>query len=200
MGFFLITVLVTRGVFLQIDRYIDQNLPYVAWLYYIAKAVDYLYLPVVVIMFVLIWHFWQKKQKFETFMLFLTFAAFVIPELIIKPVSQVPCPPSFYAGVLASKGLFQYPLFQKIALLETCYPSTHTTSYVVFFGYFIYLSLRYIKKLMLRRLIIAIFIMMIVLVGPAMVYVHGHWLSDVIAGYFLGFALLNFVLWLRIKA
>lgn len=198
VGFLLITILVVKGVFLQTDQYIDQTLPYIPLFYFIAKFIAYLYLPLVLIIFVLVWHFWQKKQKLEALMILGTFSGFVISELIIKPISQVSCPPAYYASVLASKGLFQIPFFQKIALSETCYPSTHTTSYVVFFGYFIYLSLRYIKKLWLRRLVIVISVMMIVLVGPSMIYVHGHWLSDVIAGYFLGFALLIIIVRLRL--
>lgn len=190
VGFLLITVLVSKGMFLSTDRYIDQYLPYITLFYLIAKFVEYVYLPLVVIIFVLIWRFWQKRQKFESLALLGTFSGFVISELLIKPVSQVLCPSAYYAGVLSSKGLFQIPFFQKIALMETCYPSTHTTSYVVFFGYFIYLTLRYIKTIWLRRFLIVGSATMIILIGPSMIYVHGHWLSDVIAGYFLGFALL----------
>lgn len=195
------TALVTQGVFLQVDRYIDQLLPYTETgiFYYISKIMALLYLPLLVVIFVMVWRFIRKKQELEALMLLVIFSGWVIPELIIKPLFDISCPPAYYANVLADQGFFRLLFFQKIALLETCYPSAHTTAYVVFFGYFIYLALIYVKKLWLRRLLITNSVIVIFLVGPSRIYLHGHWLSDIIAGYLLGFALLILIISLRSK-
>lgn len=75
-GFFLVTILVTKGVFLQTDQYIDQILPYskTGIFYYVSKTLAFLYLPVTGVILALMRHFIRKKQKEEAVMLAVTFS------------------------------------------------------------------------------------------------------------------------------
>lgn len=188
--FGLVTFLVKKGTFLEIDSLIDQSLPYStsSFYFYISTAIAYLFFPLFLVLAALFWKF--RKQKFESLMLLASFSGWIIAEAILKPILQIKCPPTYYANILANKELFRFELFQKLALWETCFPSGHTTSYVVFFGYLTYLSLKYLKKSLLRNTLVAIFIAIIILVGPSRLYLHIHWFSDVLAAYLLGFSIL----------
>ncbi len=192
IGFLVITFLVKSGSFLGIDGYINQNLTLStsSIYYYISTIITYLFLPLIPALAVLFWHFYRQRQKFESLILLASFSGWIIAEAILKPIIQIKCPPTYYANILANKELFRFELFQKIALWETCFPSGHTTSYVVFFGYLTYLSLTYLKKSWLRNALVAVFISIIILVGPSRIYLHVHWFSDVLAAYLLGFSIL----------
>ncbi len=192
LAFVFITVLVINGSFSRFDHYIDQTLPYSTnnIFYYVSIIIANLYFPLVGGVVVLLWNFARKKQKFEVLMLLLSFSGLIIVELILKPIFLIPCPSTYYANVYAHQGLFSIPLIQKFALLETCYPSGHTAFYIVSFGFLTYLTLTYLKNKWLRYALAFLFISIICLVGPSRIYLHVHWFSDVVASYFLGFALL----------
>lgn len=198
-AFILTTILVMSGSFLYLDHYIDQMLPYSTnnGLYYAAKFLANLYFPLLIVIAVLLWNFMRKKQIFEFLMLLVSFSGLAVVELLLKPVFRIPCPATYYANVVAGRELFRIPLLQKAALYETCYPSGHTAFYVVSFGYLIFLTYIFIKRTWLKRTIITLLTLVILLVGPSRVYLHVHWLSDVIAAYFLGFAILTLLIVLR---
>jgi len=70
------------------------------------------------------------------------------------------------------------------------FPSGHVMSPTLLYGFLLYLSLRMEAARWLRVGVGAVASFMLVLPGPANVYVGVHWPSDVLGGYAWGFALL----------
>lgn len=72
------------------------------------------------------------------------------------------------------------------------FPSGHAVFYVVFFGLVILYSLTLPRlKNIERKILIAISMSLILLIGLSRIYLGVHWPIDVLAGYLLGFALLE---------
>jgi len=67
------------------------------------------------------------------------------------------------------------------------FPSGHVTMSVLFYGLLMYIFKPGIVATVLLLLLI-------VLIAKSRVYLRVHWLSDVLAGFFLGFFWLNFIL------
>lgn len=200
VSFIAITFFVLKGSFLSIDSYIDQviTIKFSSPLYLASRILAYLYVPLIIAMVLLLRRNLVNKQNFEALMLLAVFLGGLIAELVLKPIFRIPCPQTYYADVLSNKEVFGLiGFFHKFGLIETCYPSGHVASYVVFSGYLAYLVLKFVKKTRTRSILLVILLSIIVLVGPSRIYLHVHWLSDVIAGYFLGFAVLLFLISLR---
>lgn len=66
------------------------------------------------------------------------------------------------------------------------YPSGHTLGTVTQFGFSIYLAVRLGLPRWLLRLVVVVFAVPMVLVGPARLVKNVHWPTDVIGSYFLG--------------
>ncbi len=100
------------------------------------------------------------------------------------------------------------PEFAEISFVLHTYsfPSGHVTGYVTFLGFAFYLAFTLLpRNNPLRWAVLIICGLLVVLVGPSRVYMGQHWASDALAGYFLGFAWLFFVIeihraWLRRRA
>lgn len=71
------------------------------------------------------------------------------------------------------------------------FPSNHAAAETCFLGIVIYLVAHYIKNDFWRNFLIAIFGSWIVLVGISRLWLGVHFLTDIIAGMFLGFLLVN---------
>ena len=71
------------------------------------------------------------------------------------------------------------------------FPSGHCSFVVCFFGILIYLIHRYVRTDWWRTLLITLFTVWIVLIGVSRMWLSAHFLTDVIAGYLVGFAFVN---------
>ena len=75
-------------------------------------------------------------------------------------------------------------------LVEVSYlsfPSGHAMSAAAFYGFLIYLCLRYVKSLWLKLLISLICFLLILSIGLSRIYLGVHYPSDVLAGFLGGF-------------
>ena len=80
---------------------------------------------------------------------------------------------------------------------QQSFPSGHVMFYTVFFGMLIYLMYRLKQLPQAIRLSISILsASMIILISISRIYLGAHWLTDVLAGYLLGFLFLNLLIWL----
>ena len=70
------------------------------------------------------------------------------------------------------------------------FPSGHVLFYVTFFGFLAYVAYALLRRGLLRRTLLAVFILLIVLIGPSRIWMGQHWISDTLASYTLGFAYL----------
>jgi membrane-associated phospholipid phosphatase len=92
------------------------------------------------------------------------------------------------------KGIIQrtrpFPLIQNATGLiqsinEYSYPSGHVLFFVVFFGFFSYLVwINFAGRA--RMIVISIFGMLILLIGPSRIFLGAHWATDVLGGYIIG--------------
>lgn len=202
VAFVVFTSLVMRGFLLSVDHSVNQtiytltndysplsifNFP----IYYISRALAFLYIPLILIIFLLFMKFLRTGLRFEAVTALTSFSGGILSEIVLKPIYHVQCPLGSFSLVLADQeALGLLFILRKVNIGLTCYPSTHVTAYVVFCGYLAYLVLKYIKKALIRFVLLSILIGIIILVGPSRLYLHAHWFSDVAAGYLLGFALL----------
>lgn len=84
------------------------------------------------------------------------------------------------------KALIDRPRPENMLVLEesASFPSGHATIAMAFYGFLTYLLLREIKKY--RILVIIISAIIILALGYSRLYLHAHYLSDVLVGYFIG--------------
>ncbi len=71
------------------------------------------------------------------------------------------------------------------------FPSGHCSFAMCFFGILIYLVYRYVRTDWWRTVLITIFSLWIILIGISRMWLSAHFLTDVIAGYLVGFIFVN---------
>ncbi len=76
----------------------------------------------------------------------------------------------------------------------TSFPSGHALSFVLFFGFMIYLIYTLAPPRAPRTTLLAVLGALIVLVGPSRIYLGQHWFTDTLASYLLGTTLLIAIL------
>jgi membrane-associated phospholipid phosphatase len=74
------------------------------------------------------------------------------------------------------------------------FPSGHVLTFVSFFGFLAYLAYVEPSNPWVSRLVLAVCIVLLVLVGPSRIYLGAHWTSDVIGAYLLGGIWLSVIL------
>jgi len=145
-------------------------------------AVPYLLIPFSLMAFWLL----RRGSRPEALFLPLVFVAPIVSE-ISKTVIARPRPTE---GLVALSGNF--PGFS--------FPSGHVLFYTLFFGFVAFLSLSLPNmKPQLRPILFTASFLVIILVGISRIYLGAHWPTDVIAGYLVGFALLEILVVLYLK-
>lgn len=80
------------------------------------------------------------------------------------------------------------PVEQLVEVGGYAFPSGHAFSAMVFFGFLIYLGQKHIRSAILQVFVTISCFAMIILIGASRVYLNVHWLTDVLGGFFAGFA------------
>lgn len=86
------------------------------------------------------------------------------------------------------KNIVQRPRPDEYRLItETGYsfPSGHSMVSMAFYGYFIYLTFKYLKNKKIKVLLITFLSILIILIGITRIYLGVHYTSDVIAGFLI---------------
>ncbi|WP_165953119.1 phosphatase PAP2 family protein [Pedobacter changchengzhani] len=113
-----------------------------------------------------------KKKKESLFIVF-TAAAGIVSSLVKYFVNR-PRPPKSIVRLIE-------------VTHQQSFPSGHVLFYTVFFGFILYLMFKLKDASFYLRLVVSsICVLMIVLVFFSRIYLGAHWLSDVLASYFLG--------------
>jgi len=132
--------------------------------------------------------FWllRRGSRSEAFFLPLVFVAPVVSELSKNLIAR----PRPVEELVAISGNF--PGFS--------FPSGHVLFYTLFFGFVAFLSLSLPNmKPAARPILFLLSLLMVILVGISRVYLGAHWPTDVLAGYLVGFALLEILVVLYLK-
>ena len=134
------------------------------------------------ILFIGIFVLYIYKYKIESFMLILTGGSFLF-STILKNIFRESRP------LTAQNYMF---------LEKYSFPSSHTVTYTVIFGYILYLTYKISKKnKFITSFIRVLCIYFIALVGVSRVYLGQHYMRDVIAGYGFGCLYLAVILLLE---
>jgi membrane-associated phospholipid phosphatase len=83
-------------------------------------------------------------------------------------------------------------LEQLVYVNSLSYPSGHAMSAMAFYGFLIFLCLRYTMRHWLRRLIVSLLVLVILSIGISRVYLAVHYPSDVAAGFIGGLIWITF--------
>ena len=111
-------------------------------------------------------------------------------------------PANLAAGSLLNfilKQLFQRPRPDLLKLIEIggySFPSGHSMSSISFYGFLIYLSMKYIKHWS-KYCIIGTLSLLVLAIGISRIYLGVHYASDVLGGFIIGFGWL--VLFIRLS-
>lgn len=116
--------------------------------------------------------YWQKYRREALFISTVLLSGLII--LAVKNVINRPRPTSFYVR------LVEVNRFQS-------YPSGHTLSYVLFFG-FLMMLMSHLKDIpkTTRIIVSSISAFLIVMIAPSRIYLGAHWFTDTLGGFLLG--------------
>jgi undecaprenyl-diphosphatase len=74
------------------------------------------------------------------------------------------------------------------------FPSGHAAMSVIFYGLVAYFLISLLRRPLWKMSVIAAFFLLILVIGFSRIYLGVHWFSDILAGWFLGFSILVFML------
>jgi len=175
--------LVTKGILIQWDLPIAEyfhNLALITPVFIIDFMIAGYYVGlegIIVIGIILGLYFLYKRHYRELVMVAVGFGGGAIIFEVLSAIFKRPRP---------------FLLFDKIIWAGTPnipgFPSGHTLSAVVCFGFLIYLFVPKIKSYLGKTIVITLGLIIIIYIGISRLYIDDHFLTDVIAGYALGIA------------
>jgi len=137
-------------------------------------------------------YLWITKNRREA--LFIAFAGLSwFVTRILKTAFGIPCPTPQEVHYLYPFHFLSSILHRAtngIAVLDApvCYPSGHVFDYVSLWGMLYVISSNIWKTRWVKNVVAAICIILISMIGIARVSLGDHWFTDVVGGYFFGFA------------
>jgi undecaprenyl-diphosphatase len=160
-----------------IERIQVVSTPVLTWfMIFISFFGDGLYPFVIFLAFVLLLIFkGYKKEAYFSFLVWLgPLFSWILKTLVARPRPQ------------------EYLVSGYSLPNDFGFPSGHAVFYVVFFGLVAFYAVILTRlPSALRKILFAVSIVLILLVGLSRIYLGVHWPVDVLAGYLLGFALLE---------
>lgn len=109
------------------------------------------------------------KNKKISFCILLNLIISTILNLLLKNIIQRPRPDEF--RLISESGY--------------SFPSGHSMISMAFYGFLIYLSIKYFKNKKLKILLVTFLSILIILIGISRIYLGVHYTSDVIAGFLI---------------
>lgn len=169
----MITDVMERETITRWDVFVNQK---IAWLWNpalnrVMLAATHLISPLglVVLSLLLLIILILTKKWYNTILLAVGLGGGILFQATIKYLLRRPRPP-----------------LHLLALRGFSFPSAHATLATIFFALLMYSFKDDIKIAWLRRLFIAVNIIIFILIGFTRIYLGTHWVSDVLAGYALG--------------
>src|SRR4051794_29678196 len=181
LGFVLLAVLVRQGTTLALDRQVTRAVqrPASSALLGLLEAVSWPgYLPQGIVIGLLIAAAFALARRWpESGMVVLAILTFPL-TLLVKGLVARPRPSAALDGVVVH-----------VAASGTGFPSAHVLCYMALGGFLAYLAATRLRGA-LRPVLLTLALALLVLIGPARIYLGEHWFTDVLASYLLGLAFL----------
>lgn len=174
----------THGPFAQFDSSLNvlaEKFQY-SQAVYVASAISALFEPLNMIIFSLIafCYLWYRKFKEDAYFFGITMLIMVVSFSALKNLIHEARP----LNALIIESTFSYP-------------SGHATAAIVFFGFLIYLSFKYVRSLKLKVPVVFLSLILILANLLSRLYLRVHWLNDVLGGIFLGAFILSTAILIR---
>lgn len=170
-----IIMLVYYNTFNDLDEFANNLQVHNNFLTSVSTIIHYVFdtIPVVIFLLIVALFLWIKKYKKEAILVAGLGIANGLILLILKNTAER-----------------IRPVNQLISETGFSFPSGHAASSVILFGMISFLVWKRVKSKILKILTIIASVILMLIIGLSRVYLNVHWLSDVLAGYFLGLFLL----------
>jgi membrane-associated phospholipid phosphatase len=110
----------------------------------------------------------------EALMLLVSIVSISVLNNVVKYFVHRPRPPSSLVEVFQMLNSYSFP-------------SGHVMYYVSLYGFLLFLTFALLKRSWYRTLLVILFALIILLIGPSRIYLGEHWASDVAGAYLLGY-------------
>lgn len=163
---YLLDLFITRNVQLNLlPQVLDQFFKFIS-------NIGYVSVMSLIVMAVSI-HLYVKNQKRAALTIIISMILVLLANIGLKNIFDRPRPTIYEAGIY---------LFHT----DASYPSGHTTTYTVFYGFLIYLVEKNLSKHRFRLPLLILLYLPVLAVGISRIYLGAHWFTDVLAGYLFG--------------
>jgi membrane-associated phospholipid phosphatase len=151
------------------------------WLMNFITLLGYFYEVIFLVLAAALFLWIKKRPKDAIFIIISTLGAEGIGELVKTYVGRVRPNPGL---------VHQFTKY----IRNDSFPSGHVLFYIGLFGYLLFLVYSAMPKSPLKIVLMILFSILILLVGPSRIYLGAHWFSDVLGAYLIGFLWLVLVI------